>query len=291
MKGGLVAACVTSAALLGGCTDARLGYGQAEQVLAWTVDSYVALDPRRRGEVAEQLADFRKWHCVSQPIGYAAWVRAAAAEFEPGLTPERVAERVAGVEYFARLLMTEAVPRVAALLQRLSERQTRELERNLVHADRVAREKATQLHGAQGQARRTERMRALLERWLGPLNRLQRQLVADWSAAMQAVNGEVYASTALPANAVRAALRNRDDRGSLETALRALVLAPDRWWTPAGDPRFAANRRRTWELLAQVAARTDEAQRRHLIGKAESVAEALERLACHPPRARSGALP
>ncbi len=282
--GTVAAACAIAAALLGACTDIRFGYGQGERVVAWTVRSYVSLDARQELAVAEQLAAFRQWHCVTQPTGYAAWMRQAAADFGPGLTTERVAARAEGLEYFARLLLADAVPRVAVLVRELSDRQARELERNLRRVDRATREEAASRLSSQAQIQRREWMRRHLENWLGPLNPAQRQLVAHWSAAMRPVGGDVYASSALPVLAVRSALHVRRDREALETALRALLLAPDRWWTPAGDPRFVSNRLQTWQLLAGIAAVTDGSQRQRLARKAEAVAADLESVACDLPR-------
>ena len=96
--GTAAAACAIGAVLLGACTDIRFGYGQGERVLAWTAQSYVSLDARQQQAVAEQLAALAQWHCATQPAGYAAWVRQAAADFAPGLTAERVAARADGLD-------------------------------------------------------------------------------------------------------------------------------------------------------------------------------------------------
>ena len=285
--GTAAAACAIGAVLLGACTDIRFGYGQGERVLAWTAQSYVSLDARQQQAVAEQLAALGQWHCATQPAGYAAWVRQAAADFAPGLTAERVAARADGLEYFARLLIAEAVPRMAVLVQRLSDRQARELERNLHRAGRAYRARVAQRTPPEAQMQRRDRMQRYLEDWIGPLSPPQRQMVTTWSTTIQPVGGEVYASSTLPAIALRSALRLRRDRDVLETELRALLLAPDRRWTHAGDPRFASNRQETWQLLAQIAAVTDDTQRQRLTHKAELVAAGFERLACGPrPRGR-----
>lgn len=153
----------------------------------------------------------------------------------------------------------------------------------------AAGEAAAARSPAQARLQRRERMRRRLEAWLGPLSPVQHRLVATWSAGMQPVSEDVYASSTLPAIAVRSVLRVRGDRGALETELRALLLAPDRGWTRAGDPRFTANRLETWRLLVGVATATDAVQRRRLAQKAEAVAADIERLACDLSHSESGA--
>lgn len=276
------------AVLAAGCSDVRFGYRQSERVLDWTIASYVALGPRQQQAVSEHLGAVKRWHCATQPPAYAAWVRQAAADFGPGLTTERVIARINGLEYFARLLLTESMPHIATMVRQFTDRQVRELEYNLGHARQLDRARAARLspHAASGQ--RSIGMRRSLEYWLGPLTPQQSRLVDTWSGSQQPVDGAVYAIPGLPINAVRRALHRRRDNRVLEDELRALLSAPDRWWTSASDPRLVANRQQTWQMLAAVAAGTGPEQRRLLSERAEALAADLERFGCDPARDATG---
>ena len=276
-------------AALAGCTRVQFAYGQAERVIAWTLESYLPLDDRQSEALGRALADFKQWHCRTQLGGYAAWLRQAGAELREGVTPAQVQARFDNVRFFGRVMAEAASPRLAGLARSLGERQIDELARAMDKANRKYRSEFVDVAYAEVAVTRAARTRERLEYWAGTLTREQRLAVERWSAALEPSQADVLASRERWQKALRDALRaRRDDPEALGARLERLLAEPEAWYTPALQSKLEGNRGRTFAMIAEVSALMTPAQKRRLAERTTAVAADLEALAC--PAVKSAAI-
>lgn len=267
-----------------GCSRVQFAYGQAERVIAWTLESYIPLDDRQSEALARQLADFKQWHCRTQVGGYAAWLRQVGLELREGVTPAQVQARFDNVRFFGRVMAEEASPRLAGLARGLSERQLDDLARAMDKANRKYRKEFMDVAYPEVAAARAARTRERLEFWTGSLTREQRQAVERWSSSLEPSQAEVLASRERWQKALRDALHTRrDDPERLRARLQDLLSEPDRWYTPALQAKLEGNRARTFAMIAEVSSTLTEAQKRRVAEKTSAMAADFEALACPAP--------
>jgi hypothetical protein len=266
-----------------GCSRIQFGYGQAERVIAWTLESYLPLDKRQSAALASQLTEFKQWHCRTQVTGYAAWLRQVGAELPDGVTPEQVAARFANVRHFGRVMAEEASPRLAALARSLDDRQLDELALAMDKSNAKFRREFVDVAHSDAVARRATRARERLEFWSGPLTREQRQVVERWSVGLEPAQAETLGGRERWQKRLRNALARRDDTERLRGRLYELMTEPERSYPPALVEKLEANRARTYTMIAEVASLMTDQQRRHLTDRTATMAKDFEAVACPPP--------
>ncbi|MCA3131129.1 MAG: DUF6279 family lipoprotein [Betaproteobacteria bacterium] len=264
-----------------GCSRVQFAYGQAERVAAWTLEGYVPLGERQSLALANQLADFKQWHCRTQLMAYAGWLRQADAALRTGITAAQVEARFADVRGFGRTMAQEASPRLALLASSLTDRQLEQLARALEKGNRTFRREFVDAAYADVAAARAARTRERLEFWTGPLTREQRQVVDRWSAALDPSQTEMLHSRERWQAGLRAALaEHRDQPEVLRPQLEALFAEPERWYTPALRAKLEINRARSFAMIAQVLSLMTDAQKRRLSETSAALAADFEALAC-----------
>src|SRR4051812_46472481 len=93
------------AATVAGCTGLRLGYQQADIILAWRANSYFDLDRDQRREFSARLDKLLAWHRSDQLPEYASFLTTAVNRAEPGLKPDDVAWFVEGFRSRYRIVV------------------------------------------------------------------------------------------------------------------------------------------------------------------------------------------
>ncbi len=264
-----------------GCSRVQFAYGQAERVVAWTLESYVPLGERQSLALASQLADFKQWHCRTQLVAYAGWLRQTDAALRAGITAAQVEARFADVRGFGRTMAQEASPRLALLASSLTDRQLEQLGRALEKGNSKFRREFVDAAHADVAAARAARTRERLEFWTGPLTREQRQVVDRWSAALDSSQAEMLHSRERWQAGLRAALAgHRDQPEALRPQLEELFAEPERWYTPALRAKLEINRARSFAMIAQVSSLMTDAQKRRLSETSAALAADFEALAC-----------
>ena len=274
-----------------GCSRIQFGYGQAERVVAWTLESYLPLDRRQSDALASQLSEFKQWHCRTQVAGYAAWLRQVGAELRDGVAAEQVASRFANVRHFGRVMAGEAGPRLAGLARSLTDRQLDELAQAMDKSNRKYRRDFVNAAYPDVVAKRASRTRERLEFWAGPLTPQQRQAVERWSASLEPTQAEMLTSRERWQKQLRSALARRDNPERLGSRLAALMSEPERWYTPELVDMLDGNRARTFAMISEVSALMTEQQRRKVLERTESMAKDFEAVACLPPVRNAAAEP
>jgi len=77
-------------ALLSGCSLLRLTYPQAPTLAYWWIDGYVDFSTAQTPRVQEQLADWLRWHRITQLPDYAALLQRVRTDVLSNTTPAQV---------------------------------------------------------------------------------------------------------------------------------------------------------------------------------------------------------
>ena len=180
---GRLFALVAVAALLVACSSTRTAYRFADWGIVWWVEDYVTLTSAQQTQLEQDLDALRDWHCSAELPRYTLWLETLKIDMAAGV-PEVDTIRYHQRQFFVftDALLQQAVPVTVNLLSTLSDEQVRELATNMAEQHRELEREMLAGSVEENAKARAERTRERLESWLGPMNKQQRALVAEWSA-------------------------------------------------------------------------------------------------------------
>ncbi|MCB8745638.1 DUF6279 family lipoprotein [Rhodoferax sp. U2-2l] len=166
-----------TAALLGGCSMVRLGYGQLPNLSHWWVDGYLDLSTPQSEALRADLQALHSWHRRQELPLLArdlAELRAQAGQDTTAVQVCQMAER-----FKARLevVLTQAEPAFARLAMSIKPEQLQHLKHQLDKREQTWRDEWLNAPPAEIQARRLERLVERSESFYGPLTDAQTKLL------------------------------------------------------------------------------------------------------------------
>lgn len=172
----------TALLLLAACSALRIGYNQADRMLAWSLDSYLDLNASQDALVRERGARLLAWHRSTQLADYAALMAQARTAIQRPVSAAEVLDWQTRINARLGAIGEEAAPDLAELAASLSPAQLAHLRERLAKDQRKAREEAQ----SQDEAARLRRARESAEDWFGTLNPEQTALLRRHVAATSA---------------------------------------------------------------------------------------------------------
>ncbi len=167
-------------ALLSGCTALRLGYKQADIILAWRANSYFDLDRDQRRDFSARLDRLLAWHRYEQLPEYAAFLTAAIDKAEPGLKAEDVAWFVDGFRARYRVIVNRGFGDGAEVLATLAPEQITALQKQFAKDNRKFADEHELEAGTEKRKRaRLRKTLGQIEDWAGNLTGEQETKVAS----------------------------------------------------------------------------------------------------------------
>src|SRR3954467_12093198 len=91
-----IALAATIATAIAGCTGLRVGYKQADIILAWRANTYFDLDRDQRRDFSARLDRVLAWHRYEQLPEYAKFLTLAIDKAEQGVKADDIAWFVEG---------------------------------------------------------------------------------------------------------------------------------------------------------------------------------------------------
>ena len=247
------------AALVAGCSSARLAYDHADIYLKWKASSYLVLEPEEAGELDRRIDEFLAWHRARALPQYERLAEQAARRFARGLSQEDLVWGYDAAVAQARESVRAAAERIAPLLDRLTPAQIAALERRLAEDNRSFAQKFLRGGEAERRRRRIERNVERLEDWVGGLSKGQVERVARYSQRAPLLEE----------------LRDRDRKRlqaeflSIVRAKKARERLPDMaaHWERGREPAYAAayeaSRAEYFAMLLDLDRSLTREQRRH----------------------------
>lgn len=170
---------IAAVALLAGCSGLRLGYQQADVILAWRANTYFDLDADQRRDFSTRLDRLLEWHRSEQLPEYAKFLTAAVDRAEHGVKTEDIAWLVEGFRSRYRIVVNRGAADAAAVLSTLSAEQIVHLQDQFAKDNRKFADEH-ELNGSVEKRKRARLKRTLnqIEDWTGNLTREQESRVA-----------------------------------------------------------------------------------------------------------------
>jgi hypothetical protein len=165
--------------LVAGCSALRLGYQQADTLLAWRANNYFDLNPLQKQEFDARLERLLIWHRYEQLPDYAVFLGAAIGKAQHGLKHDDITWFVDGFKARYRVIVNHGIVDAAEMLATLAPEQIVALQKRWDMDNRKFTSE-NELDGAIEKRRRARLKRTLtrIESWTGSLTWEQEQKIA-----------------------------------------------------------------------------------------------------------------
>jgi len=259
---------------LAGC-GLGLVYPRLDTVVGFYVEGLVTLDKAQSVQLKRILAGNLEWHRRSELERYSAFLRDVAVAVERGAGRDDWLSASRRTEEYWRRVFEQAAPGYAALAATFTDAQVAELLANLGRQDARDRREFDSRTPEQRAARREKSMRRALERFTGPLNPSQRELIRGHVASSPSFVPEWLENRREWRAELADALAGRRAGAEFEARMQVLVARPDELWTPRYRAAIEQRRESLVELVAALDATLTPAQRaaarRQLLALADEV--------------------
>ncbi|GIK34239.1 MAG: hypothetical protein AMXMBFR45_14990 [Gammaproteobacteria bacterium] len=254
-------------------------YNRVGWAVAWYVEGLVSLDGAQQQLLRDSVQRTLAWHRETQLERYEDLLERLAAAAAGPVTADDLRGYYEEAEHLLADFLGQVAPDVAQFLGSLDAAQRAELARNLEEDNADLRQERA---GQSAEVRRKRRDKSAIrtvQRFVGRLAPVQRQLVVDRMATMQDLSS-AWLERRLGWQRRLLALLESADRGSaFGQALRELLLDPGQADGGAYQSAAEANRRVVFEMLAALSTTLSPAQRAQLQRKLHGYARDLRRLA------------
>jgi uncharacterized protein DUF6279 len=220
-------------ALVAGCSALRLGYRQADTLLAWRANEYFDLNPLQKHELDMRLERLLIWHRYEQLPEYAAFLDTAIKKAQPGLKREDIDWFVDGFKARYRVIVNRGAADAADMLATLAPEQIMALQKRW---DKDNRKFASEneLDGSLEQRRRARLKKTLSQivDWTGSLTYDQEQKIAALLDAIPLIEHLRHADRMRRQQEFLQLLKLRTNRQEFQPKLQAWLLDWERGRTP-----------------------------------------------------------
>jgi len=274
---------VSAALLLAACSQLRLGYNNADTLLAYSLDSYLKLDDEQQRLARERIAALHRWHRGTQLTAYVQLINEAQNKVGGQVTAADVREFSAGINRSLAAIGEQAAPDLARLALTLKPVQIDRLAGKMADDTSKARRELVRFAGPESLEQRVERYVDQAEDWFGSISLAQREMIrASLAGRADAQETWMHERERRQRELVAVMERIRAEQPPLETATGWIreyfaQLAEPR--DPERRARLAQARAANAELVAQLINSATPAQRSALAKKLRGYAADFGNLA------------
>jgi hypothetical protein len=264
------------AALLAGCTISavKLGYRQADTLLAWRVNEYFDLDGSQKHEFNARLEPLLQWHRYEQLPEYAVFLGAVRDRIQPGLKRDDMVWIVDGVKERYRRIVERGVGDAADLLATITPEQIGTLQKQWAKDNRKFA-KEHELNGTP-EARRKARLKRTvdqIEDWAGNLSAEQQRQIAQLVEQIPHIHHLRYKDRIRRQQEFAELLKIRANKKEFQPRLRAYLLDWERGRSPEYDRLADEVYERRMQFYVAVEKLLTPAQRQHVMQRIQRLIE------------------
>ena len=269
--------------LVAACSAMKLGYNNADTLVAHGLDSYFDLDDEQAELVRNRTRELLRWHRRTQLAAYSELLHRAQARVGGSVTAAEVLAFQGEIHGMLASLGEHAAPDIAHLSAQLKPGQIDKFAKKMADDTRKARRELVSQAGPHGIDRRGKLYIERVEEWLGPLTHDQQEMVRS-SLAERADDRQWWMGE-----------RERRQREAVALLRRIEAERPDeaaatRWWrsyfAELAEPRDAERRARVLrarennaELIAKLINTANSMQRANVARKLRTYADDFTTLA------------
>ena len=245
--------------LLVGCSSVRLSYANGPQLGWWWMDGYLDFSREQTPQVKQALERWFDWHRGTQLAEYARVLAELCTQLLEPTTPAAACAWQQRVRDRLEPALVRALGEFADVLPGLGEAQFRYFELRYAKQNKEMRDKYLQADAGERHRAAVRRAVERAERFYGPLEPAQRQLVNAGTQASP-FNPELWMTERLrrqrdALQTLRSLATDKSDKAQRLAALQALVQRTER--SPA--PEYAAYQIRLADHHSALAARLHNA--------------------------------
>jgi hypothetical protein len=283
---------VSAAVLLAACSQLKLGYNNADTLLAYSLDSYLKLDDEQQKLAREKITALHRWHRSTQLTAYVQLLNDAQAKVAGPVTAADVLQFNADVNRALAAIGEQVAPDLAQLALTLKPAQIDRLAERLANDTSKARRELVRFAGPESLEQRVDRYVDSAEDWFGRLTPQQREMIrAELSRRPDGQETWIAERERRQREAVAVFARIRAEQPPLDTATAWIR----EYFAQMAEPRDPERRARVEQvrqdnatLVAQLINSATPAQRASIQKKLRSYAADLGTLAAEAAKDRRG---
>ena len=254
---------ILAALVLSGCI-VQLAYNRLDWLLMHKLEKLVELDDRQKPLMKVAFDEFHAWHRSTQLPVYIAFIAALRQQLASELTPASWQTFTDDAQLLAERSRRQLLGDAVALIATLSDAQVSELMDSLEEKRLEQKEDVLDLSAEERIERRAKDMRKYLDRWLGRLNKAQKQQIEQWAESLEPFEDGLYLSQLDWERRLAAALERRTDTAALAAAIDQLTEVGSTNLPPELDALIDRNQLKTYALFSDLINNATAAQKRHL---------------------------
>lgn len=265
---------VAAIVLIAGCSGLRLGYQQADVILAWRANTYFDLDADQRREFSTRLDRLLEWHRREQLPEYAKFLTTAIDRAEQGVKTEDIAWFAEGFRSRYRIVVNRGAADAAAILSTLSDEQIVHLQNQFAKDNRKFADEH-EVKGSVEKRKRTrlKRMLSQIEDWTGNLTREQEARVAALLDPIPLIEHLRYQDRIRRQREFVELLKLRESRAEFATRLHQWLLEWDKGRAPEYEKLSEEVYNQRLQFYVAVDRLLTPEQRQHALARLQKFAD------------------
>lgn len=266
--------------LMSACSRIDLAYSNLDWLLPWRLNSYLNLDSQQQAWLKPRLQAHLQWHCSRELPDYLVWLdntQAILAEAQPDSA--RLYKQFGEFDGALKRINVEITPTAIELLRGLSDEQVEGLFATLDEDNLEDRQDFLDPPVAVQISERQTRMQERLRPWLGRLNEVQQQHLAEWASGLGEQNRLWLENRELWQQALREALALRHTADFAEQ-LTPLLQTRERFYSDAYRANYSRSRQAIATLFSQLLSSSDASQRERLNHRLRDIRQDLAGQSC-----------
>lgn len=269
--------------MLAGCSTVRIGYNQADVILAWRADDYFNFDPQQKQEFSRRIIRLLDWHRRDQLPDYAAFLTEIRLRAQRHPTRDDAAWIVEGVKARFRTIINRGANDAADMLALLKSENIHALQLQFEKDNRkFVRE--YRLEGSMDQRKRARLERTLkqIKNWTGSLTHEQEEQIAALNNAIPSIDHLRHQDRQRRQREFLAILRLRDNKPEFLPLLHNWLLHWERGRSPEYVKQLDDVFNRRVALFLEVERMLTPPQREHMLHKLQDYIDDMKALAARP---------
>ncbi len=274
-----LAVMVIGTLLLSSCSAIRIGYNQADTILAWMADDYFDFDAAQKQDFNTRIDRLLKWHRQEQLPDYAKFLADIKQRGQRPLTRDDAEWMVDGAKERFRVIARHGTHDAAEMLATLTPENLRALEKQF---DKVNQKfvREYKLNGTADDRKRARLERTLkqLREWAGSLTHAQEERIAALNEAIPSTDAMRHQDRQRRQKEFLALLKLRHNKAEFTPQLQTWLTD----WEKGRAPEFDKAQNEAYEkrvaLYLDVERMLTPQQREHVLHKLQGYIDDIRAL-------------
>lgn len=266
--------------LLSSCSALRIGYEQADHLLAWMADDYFDLDPAQKQDFHVRINRLLKWHRQQQLPDYARFLADIKQRGQRSFTRDDAVWVVDGAKARFRTLAEHGAADAAELLATLTPDNLRALEKQFDKVNRkFAREYKVHANADERKRARLQRTLKQVREWAGPLTHAQEDRIAALNNAVPNADHLRQQDRQRRQKEFMTLLGQRHDKAQFAAQLRAWLSDWEKGRSPEYEKSLTEIYDKRVALYLEIERMLTPQQREHVLHKLQGYIDDIHALA------------